>query len=1152
MRSPLQKLGFTGRKGLLKAAALLAVLTMIAVVAGLLAAPRLVERVLHQQLEDVEAKLGVAVSFQEFETLGAGGLRLRGLVFDAEGQEEPLASIEEVEATADLFQIFRGRPAVSSLELRGVVVTIYRRQDNTSVIDDLLASLGADRDDALGAETDLSRRDDPITARLQPHLRHFGGSYPHLRVHDGRLELSAHDDARPWPVEEVTTELLWIDGDSSKAPFGGRLDLISSPGVGGSVVWPESIEIEGVLHLPAESTTVEIAFEPELRLRKIPGAPMTEVALSSIAVRDDFTVELSGPTIESTLGSLRQRLASASLVRVEFSRWATSPRDLKVVDLEIQSPHLFVEYGPNGASNLLQFYEIARQSAGRHVRASAETVAEAIVADLSEGDGDEPGDGDRAAADPDGDQAPEAGPLDRVMERIARFSVEEWLTERLPRETTLRDVRLIVEDHRTHTTLTHPARDLTFTGDLLRLRHSPLKQILEGELRFEITGDDEVGRADIEFAIPYRRGDWNATVDVDGLHLSHLAQLAGPRVARYLHGGALTSSLTIAHDRDLGRTTFDGMIAGRGTQIWVGAIAEDPIAFADGSLRMKGFYDPALTIPEAQFISSEDEDEDEDEDDLDGLAAAAGDDEIDGLPPNQGGFVVEEALGRLGDLEASLTFALYGLDGAERPARADLTIDLETTPLQTIIDAVPAALRGALDGLQMKGSLAWQFAIEVPLHRASDMRWDASVDLSSNVEIVAIPDEVNVHKLFDEFEHTIVDEWERSVRYRKREFSYERTVKIPTMRPTPASWLLENTPLSLRQIDAQRRRREWPPVPEWHRELGISPEKLRAPDFWLTDLADRGAAPRPWREDRPRVELGADDTQSWWQRLSGGQQAPAAPASEPARRTGPLPVEEMLYEPPDPNYWQKTEITIDVDRHGTYVFVPLHHISPYMVRAIMTTEDGSFFTHSGFNFTAIRHAVEANLEAGRYVRGASTISMQLAKNLFLDRDRVLSRKLQEVALVWLMESVADVPKERMLEVYLNIIEFGPGIYGIHEASVYYFGKRPDALTVAEAAWLVSIVPNPKRFHQYYDRGEITPYWFRRMSRYVRAMYNRDRISEEEMEIAVEGDPPVFYIPEEGEPLLRAQRSAPLQPDLVIEEDDQEDRGLVFPDFRRSE
>ena len=139
-----------------------------------------------------------------------------------------------------------------------------------------------------------------------------------------------------------------------------------------------------------------------------------------------------------------------------------------------------------------------------------------------------------------------------------------------------------------------------------------------------------------------------------------------------------------------------------------------------------------------------------------------------------------------------------------------------------------------------------------------------------------------------------------------------------------------------------------------------------------------------------------------------------------------------------------------------------------------------------------------------------------------------------------------------MELYLNIIEFGPGVYGIHEASLHYFGKRPDELTIGESSWLVSIVPSPKRYHSHYERGEITPVWANRMRRYIRAMEGRERISEEEMEDALEEEV-TFYFPEDGDPLLRDDLPASevIDPD-EIEPDDDVDDGDTLDDLPRSD
>ena len=157
-------------------------------------------------------------------------------------------------------------------------------------------------------------------------------------------------------------------------------------------------------------------------------------------------------------------------------------------------------------------------------------------------------------------------------------------------------------------------------------------------------------------------------------------------------------------------------------------------------------------------------------------------------------------------------------------------------------------------------------------------------------------------------------------------------------------------------------------------------------------------------------------------------------------------------------------------------YVPLNQISPYLRNALLTTEDPSFFSHKGFVQEAIRASIATNYKEKAFKRGGSTISMQLVKNVFLNRNKTLVRKFEEILIVWLMESTHAVSKERMYEVYLNIIEWGYHVYGITEAARYYFGKHPSQLTLGESIYLASIVPRPKTGLYAFDyEGRLKPY-----------------------------------------------------------------------------
>ena len=144
-------------------------------------------------------------------------------------------------------------------------------------------------------------------------------------------------------------------------------------------------------------------------------------------------------------------------------------------------------------------------------------------------------------------------------------------------------------------------------------------------------------------------------------------------------------------------------------------------------------------------------------------------------------------------------------------------------------------------------------------------------------------------------------------------------------------------------------------------------------------------------------------------------------------------------------------------------YTPIDQISPYLQKAVLTCEDPSFFSHRGFINDAFKQSIIKNLNTKKFSRGASTISMQLVKNVFLTREKTLSRKLEEILLVYILENNRISSKQRMLEVYFNVIEWGPNVYGIGEAANFYFSKKPSDLTLKESLYLASIVPKPKKF-----------------------------------------------------------------------------------------
>ena len=178
-------------------------------------------------------------------------------------------------------------------------------------------------------------------------------------------------------------------------------------------------------------------------------------------------------------------------------------------------------------------------------------------------------------------------------------------------------------------------------------------------------------------------------------------------------------------------------------------------------------------------------------------------------------------------------------------------------------------------------------------------------------------------------------------------------------------------------------------------------------------------------------------------------------------------------------------------------FTPYADVSHFMPAVIQTTEDPQFFRHHGFMEKAFANAAVQDIKERRFARGGSTLSMQLVKNVFLSREKTVGRKAEEMLMVWLIENwlvdrTHTLTKERMFEIYLNIVEWGPtayhwpsgkrGVYGIHEAALFYYAKRPNELNLGECIYLASIIPKPKYYRESFNQyGELrgpTRWYFR--------------------------------------------------------------------------
>ena len=177
----------------------------------------------------------------------------------------------------------------------------------------------------------------------------------------------------------------------------------------------------------------------------------------------------------------------------------------------------------------------------------------------------------------------------------------------------------------------------------------------------------------------------------------------------------------------------------------------------------------------------------------------------------------------------------------------------------------------------------------------------------------------------------------------------------------------------------------------------------------------------------------------------------------------------------------------------------LSGISKYAQAAIVLSEDWSFYQHEGFDREQIKVAIEEAAAGGR-VRGASTITQQMVKNVWLTEDRTLWRKFHELILAYKVDR--DLSKKRILEIYLNVIEYGPRIYGITKASYHYFGKHPSGLSPRESAFLAMLLPSPKRYYVSFKKKKLTKFAQARINQILGKMRMGRVITPEQYQVEV--------------------------------------------------
>ncbi len=182
------------------------------------------------------------------------------------------------------------------------------------------------------------------------------------------------------------------------------------------------------------------------------------------------------------------------------------------------------------------------------------------------------------------------------------------------------------------------------------------------------------------------------------------------------------------------------------------------------------------------------------------------------------------------------------------------------------------------------------------------------------------------------------------------------------------------------------------------------------------------------------------------------------------------------------------------NKKARYRWTELRSISRELIYSIVISEDATFFEHEGFNFESILSSLAENLKEGKHVYGASTISQQVSKNLYLSNEKTYIRKIREFLITKRLERY--LTKNEILEIYLNIAEFGPDIYGVDAAARHYFSRSPADLNAAEGAFLALMLPSPKRnYYSIFQNHNLTKQKQRRIERVLRDMLYEEYLSE---------------------------------------------------------
>ncbi len=1022
------------KKTLIIIGGVLATLFVLALMAVFMMAPTVADEVIQSRVAKLKERTGWTIDYADLKTSGLGGVVIENLAIKDEG--ESFLTIAKIDATADVASLMSGEKRLSSLSISGVNFILKVDADGNIIpLNDLRSKSEGTKEESSGGGG--------LAARL--------AKLPSVDLTDATVTLVSLEGAPALPLKAIKVPTARMETSSSGFDFSGKATIDANEIEG--IQLPTTLDGTLSLDPNLRPKAGKLAFDRPLAVSGLSPLPFLVAGLSGAEVNEDGVLVAQDVSVE-VVGDPNKRLFKADSIGFALDGLPTSLESFRIVEVSATAPVLYLDYNKAGASSLNDVFVALQAPAADSIVAGAKRFAEKRASRLKV----EPLEEEEA------DEVEEQkGPsrLDRIEALLKRWA---------PQVVRIHNAQVVSVDERS-LALDRQVRDLSMQNASLTIEHElgANRVVIDGQ--FDAMGDGAaLGKARAKLDADYGKMSVSGEVELDAIDLSWAGQLLGQRVRNLIGGGTLRAKVKI---QSQGEKAFgvNGMVSVDDLTVTAPFVAEEPIKNVTSSYQFSAKYSALRPMPKPTLLEVPVYEEPK---------VVEGEPPPPAPPAPQGSLVFEAGTLRFNGVQGTFRPSLYGFNAPGRlPARLDLHVEIPNTDVMKLFNAIPSAVLGETAGTKMAGSLSWVMDVELPLYRASDMKWDSKTVLNE-FEVISIPQPVDVRRLMERTKVTITDSIEE-------EDDFERTITLPAAKPIPAQWLIDHAGLTLEEIDERRREREWPPVPP-AKQLGLAKSYVDSPTFWMSSAATNEQAQKPWNDGDPIVGVS----------------------------------EEQPY--------------------GKYVFVPLQYISAYMPKAVMTTEDNSFFTHDGFNRHALRASIERNIESGAFKRGASTIAMQMVKNVFLNRKKLISRKVQEAFLVFLMESAVNIPKYRIMEVYLNVIEFGPGIFGIHDAAVHYFGKRPDKLTLGEVAWFVSIIPNPKKYHFYYERrGAISDAWFNRMKRYIQVMYNRERISQEELDAALAA-PPEFYKPAKDEPLLRPAPTPDLWAPLL--DDDSPFNGLM--------